>query len=163
MALPTLPQFNGGSLTDQQANGLVAAIAYALSPANVILMLTAAQSIPNVAITAVSFTSAERNLGGMWTAGTNINILDTGTYVVTWGGQWAANGTPRRSLFPLRNGAFVNQTSLPVSDGANAIWLTGADTLYCNVGDVLTLGAFQSSGGALNLTSARFGVTRISG
>lgn len=162
MAVPVLPEFNGGGLTDQQLNQIVAGIAYALSPPSVALLLTAPQLIPNTLITAVSFSSAESNLSGMWTSGTNVNINDPGTYVVTWGGAWTPNGTPRRSMLPLRNGAFLNQTALNISDAVNQTILSGADTVYCNQGDVLTLNAFQTSGGALNLLLARFGVSRVS-
>lgn len=122
--------------------------------------ITSAQSIPTAAITAVSWNSTDHNSNGLTTSASGVTIAAAGWYDVVFGGEFVANATGRRFACILRNGAEaaeVNRFTVASNTAANGtgLVLPGA-SINCAAGDVISIGVFQDSGGALNLSAGAY-------
>lgn len=141
-----------------------AAFDAATNPPGVVATRTAAQSIPTGGTaTAISFDGEEFDNGGMITptSGT-ITIGADGVYCVTAAAVFASNTAGLRSLELWLNGIQIEGQIMTAVNGSvhriaysNHFLLAALDTIELRV--------FQSSGGALNITSARAGCVRATG
>lgn len=116
-----------------------------------------AQSIPNITDTIVLFQTVVKDTGGL--SGVVANGLQVpsgaaGWYAITATARWA---TGCNGYFWLKkNGAFTTgpigstqQTTSSENPSQQAVYVT-----YMNVGDYITVDAFQGSGSAVNITVA---------
>lgn len=126
----------------------------------------AAQSIPNNANTLVAFDTEIFDNYGTFTATSSTIILQAaGVYVVTGGGTWAANATGARLASIRHNGNDVNGGTWeqPALTGGAQTFMSHCATINAAIGDSVTYAVFQNSGGALNISAVRIGITRASG
>lgn len=136
-----------------------------INPNGVIALRTTAQSIPNNTSTAISWDSEEFDNSSMITpTSSTITVQADGVYTITAEGAFAANATGIRGLEIVINGgsaaggAYVTTVGAGVSHRiiyANDYLLAASDTVQIN--------AFQTSGGALNLSIGRTSVVRATG
>jgi hypothetical protein len=161
MGIPTLPVWNGGSVTDQQLNLINTALAYCLYPPAVKITRTgAAQTIATSTSTAVQFdTVAVTNpaSSGMVNLGTNntrITIVDPGFYVICASAGWAINTAGVRSYTIRKNGSTqTTQVGVPTVSGVgNAPFMSLVTLDTFTAGDYVEFILSQDSGG--NLTTA---------
>lgn len=109
------------------------------------------QSLANNAFTAISWDTEVLDELGAWSSGTNITIPNTAKYNVTLQANFASNATGIRTIRMVR--ATIDLGSAPiinaVVDSAGRAQATFGIRL--TAGDVVSVEAFQNSGGALNL------------
>ena len=92
------------------------------------------------------------------TASGTFTIKESGVYLIRYSHGWPVNAVGERASY-LRNSAGViySQTEFNIKASALGQVISGSyilTSVYCNTfsaGDTIKLGAFQSSGGALNL------------
>lgn len=132
--------------------------AVALTPISMIVVRTAVQSIGS-GWTPVSFTSAEKDLGGMAgglpDAAFDIPAGGAGEYDILYMSTWAANdmtGTTNRGC-RLLVGAAVIAVSGVLPDGSSTDTITNVIAVrrYLNAGDAVAIEAYNGSGSAKNL------------
>lgn len=121
-----------------------------------------AQSIGDSSDTAVTFTAAQNDPSGMWSAGTptRVNITVPGFYIAAASTEWASNTTGIRVTYQKATG-----TNNLARDRRSA----SADLASCSVvwggqlseGEYLEVYVVQTSGGSLNLSSCDFAVARV--
>lgn len=123
---------------------------------------TTNQSINSAANTAIQFDNEEEDSSGFHDNATNntrLTIPYAGNYAVWACVQFAAAGGNTRYIFFQRNGLATtgNIKGLALQQVAlagQAITLvSSAKFVGLNAGDYIELGAFQDSGGAVNITS----------
>lgn len=163
MSIPPKPAFGGGVLSTSTASALADLAYYGVYPPGAVARRQTNQSIASGAATAVSFDAELFDNSNMFTpTSTDINIVDTGLYDAKGWVDLDANTTGIRQLEIFQNGSSVWKDARSAQSA-----LTGrmsiAGLLVCTAGDVIQFWVYQSSGGALNVTAARFGVCRISG
>jgi hypothetical protein len=116
---------------------------------------TGALSIPNNAITPISFNATQVNRGGMWAAGspTNMQLLTPGVYFATGYINWAVNATGGRYAYIYNKAGtqLAITTGLPGSAGYSTSTIVSALYLSTDPTDYLQLSGFQNSGAALTL------------
>uniref|UniRef100_UPI002ADE41EC hypothetical protein n=1 Tax=Bellilinea sp. TaxID=2838785 RepID=UPI002ADE41EC len=121
---------------------------------------TTAQSIPNNAWTAISFTQAltdqrPSGISAQWSSGTptRITCQIAGSYYIYGNVLFSANTTGARMVGIRRNGTTILAvtTANPVGGGLATI-LNLSVKLDLVVGDYIELMVFQNSGGNLNIT-----------
>lgn len=120
-----------------------------------LVQLSADQSIPNVADTAIAFSTITTNRLGVSLSGGAVSIPPGVNRVkVTAGGFWADNSTGTRVLRLIKNGAAFPGSAQQKNTGAGftAQNLTSA-IFEVAPGDTIGLIAFQGSGGPLNLVN----------
>lgn len=122
----------------------------ALAPLGVILKRVAVQTIAgSLTWTAVSFTDIEREDGDLVGAPaiTSITIPagGAGLYDFTFGATWEA-GAGMVAARLVVDGAVVAYSALPAGLDAN-VNTPLATQVYCDVGDVVAVGAFSSTAG----------------
>jgi hypothetical protein len=133
-------------------------------------VVTLAESVPNNAITVLTPTTEQLDVGGLWTSGdpTKITIPsgEAGWYevgvVMRYASQAVAAGTrqARVNLNTVETITFQVPTS-SVLNATNVI-VSGVHELALVAGDVITISAFQNSGGALSvLGNSRLWVKRV--
>lgn len=123
-------------------------------PKRVRALRAGAQSIPNSAATAISWTGEEYDEGGLWVIGAPTRL----TVPAGAGGMWhvgvsahyALNGTGARQMLLTKNGAGI----AAFNGAGSATWIVGT-VLSCdtaaNAGDYFETTMFHSSGAALNI------------
>lgn len=128
-----------------------------VSPRAARLTRATAQSINNVAVTLVSWSTATFDIGGFWNAGAPTRLtVPAGVSLVRVTGQsdWISNLTGERYISITRNGGAiplaVDRRSSPSMTEAN--FSTGP--VQVAAGDYFEMSAYQSSGGALNFNNA---------
>lgn len=133
----------------------------------VVLRRTNTQSVTSGADTPVTWETADVNVGGMWSAGTNperITIQRAGVYMVACRIVWASNATNRRAVHLSVGGlgvGFFKTGDARVSTIANdeAGWPQFARAFLFAANDVLRFEAWQNTGGALNIDPTTLGGT----
>lgn len=139
-------------------------IAEKLDPSRVVATRVTTQSIANSSVTPVSFTGEEIDVGGLFTpTSTDIVVNVAGTWMTAGGLVYAANATGIRACLAQVNSVHQDgSSSLPaVGSAADFARMVAAFMKELAVSDVLRLSAFQTSGGALNVNSARLGTYLI--
>jgi hypothetical protein len=128
-----------------------------VSPRAARLTRATAQSINNVAVTPVSWSTATFDLGGFWNAGAPTRLtIPAGVSLVRVTGQsdWISNLTGERYISITRNGGAIplaiDRRSSPSMTEAN--FSTGP--VQVAAGDYFEMSAYQTSGGALNFNNA---------
>jgi len=126
-----------------------------------------AQSIPNNTETALSFTLATKNDGGVWSAGspTRLTAPVGGWYLVVAHIYWDTNATGYRALRLRWNGS-ITFGSTERAAHANARAYSVTSLLYLFVGDYAEAIVFQNSGGvrtirAVTATSPHFAMIKL--
>jgi hypothetical protein len=126
---------------------------------------SAAQSIPNSTVTAVTWEAeAMDGWAGHAANSADITIAVSARYRVSYGLRWASNGTGFRTSRVNADGALMNGTERAVTAISGTVTAMGATTeVNLNAGQVLRIVVEQTSGGALNLekTDSVFIVERI--
>lgn len=124
------------------------------------------QSIANNTPTLVQFTTEDFdndnmiNLGG---SNTNIVVQTSGLYLVTGSVTWATNATGIREALLLKNGTAIAGLRELNNGGVLASGTPATHLINAVVTDIFTLQVLQTSGGALNVSSAVFSASRVSG
>lgn len=136
------------------------------NPPRCILTHNTTQSIANNTNTAVTFNTESSDPLGLHSTGTNptrvtIPTGETGYYLLTGWLDFAANATGQRGIQLYLNAGLLLQQRLDAA-AAGDTYLTIAFVYALAAGDYVELGAFQTSGGALNVQSGPlFSVIRI--
>lgn len=133
------------------------------SPYRAVVTRSSSQAITTATVTPISFTAEEVDQGGLIAVtSTTITLNVAGTWLMVGGLVYAANATGVRACLIEINGIGNYQdgsTSLPaVGSAADVCRMTASIIRVCAAGDTATLSAYQTSGGNLNVTSARFAV-----
>jgi len=127
------------------------------------------QSIPNTTDTNIIFTSVSVEVNDWWTSGTNV-IVPVGTVpgsatsvgaLIFASIKYADNATGKRRVAIYRNGTLVSRKTV---DAIGAGDDTDVETMSFTTmvdGDIFTLQAYQSSGGALNASLSHLSVIRL--
>lgn len=115
---------------------------------------TVGQSIPNSTAQAVTFDTEDIDNDNMHSTVTNterLTAVTAGRYELGGGVSYPANGTGTRESDWFVNSTVVNGggASIPGSAAAALYVASRSISVFLNVGDFVTLGAFQNSGGAL--------------
>lgn len=115
---------------------------------------TVGQSIANTTAQSITFDTEDVDNDGMHSTVTNtdrLTAVTAGRYTLGGGVSYPANGTGSREADWFVNATVVNGggASIPATAAAVQYVATRAISVFLNVGDFITLGAFQSSGGAL--------------
>lgn len=141
-----------------------------LRPYGCNLRLVSAQSIPDSTITAILYGSGSESLTETFDYGdihsesantSRITVPHDGIYVIQFYGVFAANATGSRELSISLNGTqYVAQRDNSPSSSDFSVGSIGA-IWPLDANDYVESHAYQSSGGALNLTVARFGAVRV--
>jgi hypothetical protein len=133
-------------------------------------VVTLAESVPNNAITLLTPTAEQLDVGGMWDSGdpTVITIPSGGAGWFEVGGtfRWASQATAvgQRNIRVYKNGAEEMSFTWPAVSNLNStnIPVTGVYELALADGDEITFYGFQNSGGSLALTgNSRAWVKRL--
>lgn len=126
-----------------------------------------AQSIPSNANALVTLTNMNRvaDQSGSELEPTPpglIKINSSGIVMVTITAAFASNSVGNRFIVLQNNGATMNEIryTLPTPSGVVARLQTSG-AVWVNVGDVLTIGATQTSGANLNVIYARLAVVQL--
>lgn len=171
---PLYTEANNGSTQIQNlANDIDAAVTVA--QANTALAVTrkraaasetAAQSIPNNVLTALTYGTEEFDNDNMINLGVNntlITATSAGIYLVECQVQFASNATGDRELDIVWSGG-GGQMSIRSKAVATDITRLSVSFLYkATAAQTFQSQVLQNSGGALNVTTRRFSATRVSG
>lgn len=145
-------------------NGIRDAMRFLLDPPRCDLRQSVAQSIPNAAFTSLTFTTERTDneatasyLSGVGmhdpaVSNTRVTVQTAGTYLITGGIGFAANGTGRRGLRVLVNGVTqVDNSQIIVPATASSGFGVSGRPVYqsLSVGDYVELQAYQDSTVAL--------------
>lgn len=173
MAVPVMPVWNGGSLTDQQLALVNTGLTYSVYPPAAKATRSVLQTITTGTVTAIIFDgSVTSTLGAaMVNIGSNptrVGIVDPGLYLITGCVGWAVNTVGVRGYALRKNGAtyFAQLTVPTVSGAANAPTgtVTGFESFAAT--DYIELIVSQDSGGNLNTATVPvpfLAAVRISG
>jgi len=120
---------------------------------SLIMTRNADLSIPNAALTNVTWTDTERNVGGWVGSGGVFTIAEAGLYAITACITWGGNTTGRRVLAINIDGNAIARSEFPAGGGSlsNAV----ATEVALVAGQTVNVQVFQSSGGALALDGTR--------
>lgn len=142
-------KFSGGS----SASGNVSRQNNSVVGRSVLVQLSADQSIPNIADTAVAFSTITTNrLGASVSSGAVLIPAGVNRVKVTAGGFWADNSTGVRVLRVIKNGSAFPGAAQQKNTGAGFTTQNLTSAIFeVAPGDTIGLVAYQSSGGALNL------------
>ena len=160
--LPNLtPWYAGVELDEEAMNALSYAQAFLLSPPEVEVKQTSAQSISTGSTTAtlITWSSETKDTDTMWSSGTNVTVHTTGWYEVEWAVKWAtkADNTGRWAGIAL-NGDVQATNLLGISDYVNdsgtAPEIRGCYDIYLTSGDYIGLAVMQASGASLSTGSS---------
>lgn len=120
-----------------------------------------AQSIGNSSPVKILFDASDFDVGGIGDIVTNdrVNIRRAGRYTITASGF--VSGSPTvHILYVYQQGAAVLQAAVTGGAGFSAA-LCVADKLQCAANDTIEMYLFQTSGGALNTSTAADGQPRL--
>ncbi len=111
----------------------------------------------NVVVTGYGTTNIGRSINyanGVFT------VVFAGVYTITAAWQMTANTTGRRRIAVLVNSSEVVASNQNAPSTGNA-YVNIGHTQYLNAGDTVSIAAIQNSGGALDITTARFSMAYI--
>jgi hypothetical protein len=128
-----------------------------------IVKRTTTQSIPNTTSTPIVWTTEVEDTDDFFTASDDtLYVPESGTYDVEGGLNWptAANGS--RGCWIQHNGVEIEGSGNEMAGGGdgNRRHQLGA-TLVCAAGDAIQVYVYQSSGGAMNVTSGRLAIKKL--
>lgn len=145
---PTIPTWvTGQQLTSSQLNQLSAALSFALNPPMFRAWQSTGQNIPSSAATVLTLDTIDYDTDSGWSAAAH-------GYVVPFSGRWrfefgygpVANTTGIRAADLTQNGTNVAGTG-PTEPGTTPFELVvGTATITCNVGDLICVNGYQTSG-----------------
>jgi hypothetical protein len=133
-------------------------------------VVTLGESVPNNAITLLTPTAEQLDVGGLWTSGdptvVTIPADEDGWYEVGIVARWASQVTAagQRNIRIYKNGAEEMSFTLPAVSNLNStnIPVSGVYELSLAAGDEVSFYGFQNSGGALSIIgNSRAWVRRI--
>lgn len=128
------------------------------------LTKSADQSIANNTFTAITWTTAQRNTGGLfWTSGTHILAPYSGVYLLTGNVSFDNNATGYRQVawdFD-GSGARIDLATLPTSSGSIGSALAFADEITLTAGQYVEIYGKQNSGGSLNVLGTDLDGTHV--
>jgi hypothetical protein len=135
-----------------------------------VVVRTTTQSVNNNTMTDVSWSSSIRNEYGMWSAGSptlvTIPAGADGLYMVVHSIQWASQAVAAGQRLARLDVGGVEQmyVTVPATSNLNATAICSQLThpMIMTGGEQITGRGFQTSGGALNIASARMTVYMIS-
>lgn len=176
MAYSTPPTFVAGDILEAaQLNVLgendeyLYGVAQGVTFSGVELTRAAATSIPNTTDTTITWSAEISDLGGWYTSGTDI-VVPAGAIpagfttiaAIAWvRGQFAANGTGYRTMRLSVNGTPTIAPTFPGISGDTAVVAYSYPILGLEAGDVITVDAYQNSGGSLNVSNSRISLVRF--
>lgn len=144
-------------------------IAQGVAFSGVELTRAAATSIPNTTDTTITWSAEVSDIGGWYTSGTDI-IVPSGAIppgyttiaAIAWvRGQFAANATGYRTMRLSVNGTPTIAPTFPGISGDTAVVAYSYPILGLEAGDIITIDAYQNSGGALNVSNSRISLVRF--
>jgi hypothetical protein len=109
-------------------------------------------SISHSATTALTFDSERYDTDDLHSTSSNTGRLTApvdGKYLITGHIRWDSSGYGERQLVIKANGTYIARTN--ADSTSNAEQMSVATVYELSAGDYVTLGVFQSSGGALNV------------
>ena len=118
---------------------------------------TASQSVANSTTSVVTYSTITENTGGFVSSSGAVTVPLTGRYSITGQISWAVNGTGYRQIQITQNGTAIwgnlilGSSAASTNDSGVAVT---SERLTAN--DIIRIQGTQNSGGALNITSARF-------
>lgn len=118
------------------------------------VLRSANQTLTNGVGAGVSFDVESLDTDNMWVVGspTRVTFQTTGTYLITYGVQFASNGTGARSIYILLAGVLLLSTMGAVPGNAtDGPALVGSVMRRFSAADFIELFAVQNSGGNLNI------------
>lgn len=154
--VPTITAWTPGLVTEAMLNSKINdPLNLLLNPPACGVQPNAGQSIPNQTTTDVTFATEQFDTDAMFnvaSSATRITIVTPGLYNVFGQAAFAANGTGARIVSVRLNGSstVVEQRNMAVTTASVVSVVNGSGLVRLSAGDYLTLGAYQSSGGALN-------------
>ena len=149
--IPTTSAFTAGekpTASKLNANGKTA-LDFLLAPPNLSLRQAVAQSLTNATFTALTFDTEVVDTDSMWTSGTDITVKTAGLWQIVGHVSYASNATGGRLACIYVNGTEVRRTAVQAVNGLQTTVPISFMTQLA-VNDVVTLRAYQASGGALN-------------
>lgn len=145
-------QANGSTFT-VSSGGIITAPSQPSASAQ----LSIDQSIPNNAVVEIYWNSTNYNQQNMWvaTASSTIKIPASGAgiYDVRCQLGWLANATGRRQTYIILNGSNNSYAETQGSAAGTAVTVPVSRILSLAAGDLLKCGAFQTTGGAFNMSA----------
>lgn len=176
MAYSTPPTFVASDpLTAAELNALSDDISYLYSALQGVVYSAcsvrraASQSLTTATETEISFDNEDVDVGGWYSSGTDV-IVPAGAIpagatsigVLLLGViKYAANTTGARRVIFQNNGGELSRISIGATGGGDPTVVTYFAQTTVVASDVLTMLGEQTSGGALNVTEARFNVIRL--
>lgn len=124
------------------------------------------QSIPNNTVTLATYTTEDfdnDNMINLAGSTTNVVVQTAGLYLVTGSATWATNAVGVRETAILKNGTLVAGFRAANNGAVLGSGTPCTHLVSCVATDILTMQVFQTSGGALNVTSSVFSASRVSG
>lgn len=118
-----------------------------------LLSASAAQEIDTATETLVAFNEAEHDVGGFFSDTLDALVIPValdGYYHIYGSVQWEADGTGIRWLEVRKNGTAYFRTTMNTVTG-HSLTQTVSLTLSLEVGDIITLYCYQTSGGGLDV------------
>lgn len=110
--------------------------------------------------TDVTWTAEARDIGAMWSSGTNLTLPYTGFYVAIANTSWALQAGGVRSLSIKQAGGIIAENKMTTTGQSEpqsvAVEFSGT------AGQVITAACFQTSGSAINVSNTRLSV-RLTG
>ena len=176
MAYTTPPTFNASDpLAAAELNVLSDDITYIYSGqqgttfSGVQVRRAASQSIPNETDREINFDTENWDVGGWYSSGTDVvvpagAIPDGGTSIgvlVVTNIKYAADTTGRRKITLLKNGTAFGSWNIGAAGGGDPTDIAFTEVTTVIAADVLTMEAWQSSGGSLNVSEARMTIVRL--
>jgi hypothetical protein len=116
------------------------------------------QSIANTTVTDITFATETEDTFAMHSGSSHQIVIPTsysGLWIASFSGMWAAAGTGIRQFQIRLNGATVVGVSVPPLASIGYAGVTAAP-FRAAAGDIITVIAYQDSGGALNVIGASF-------
>ena len=176
MAYSTPPTFSAGAaLAAADLNTLGTDIAYlygiqqGLTFSAAQVRRAASQNIDDSTETAISFDTETLDVGGWYSSGTDVVVpagaIPAGATSIGIDLRglinYASNSTGKRQIHLQKNGSDVDALGVSALDGGDNTTLSMSAVTTAEAGDIFTLVAKQTSGGALNVAAARFTVLRL--
>jgi hypothetical protein len=126
------------------------------------------QSIADTTYADISFTTEDLDYGGWWSSGTTITVpagaipagFTTIAVLILGALRYASNGTGTRRIRVSKNGSEIETWAVSALSGETTD-LTLSTVTTVAAGDTITLSAYQTSGGSLNVSSAHITVLRF--
>lgn len=154
-SVPVMPNFFAGQkLTGTLLNLLGAYVVFWANPPSFRMNQSVTQSVPNLTNTQITMDSPQwdsdsgRNVGSPYSYVIPAGM--TGRWQFSWGVAWPFNSTGSRVAVLYRNGAPSVGSTDDVAANNDFTDESSTATVAVNAGDVMSVWAYQNSGGALS-------------